>query len=125
MFRHLFWDMGGTMFDTYPQVDATLAQVVRDCGFTLSDIEVSHLTRRSTGEAISTLAQRFDIPAEEFRRIPYRRGRPEGALAHEPAPGYAGPARGHGCCQRQEPRRHPPRSPERDRAAPNLRYRGR
>src|SRR5690625_7367154 len=67
MFRHLFWDMGGTMFDTYPQVDATLAQVVRDCGFTLSDIEVSHLTRRSTGEAISTLAQRFDIPAEEFR----------------------------------------------------------
>lgn len=67
MFRNLFWDMGGTMFDTYPQVDAMLARVVRERGYAVKTIEVSHLTRRSTDEAITELGRRFRIPEHEFR----------------------------------------------------------
>ncbi|MDO5677791.1 MAG: HAD-IA family hydrolase [Propionibacteriaceae bacterium] len=66
MYRHLFWDMGGTLVDTYPALDAALADVVRRRGLALTDAEVAVLTRRSTGEAITTLSRRFDIPEEEF-----------------------------------------------------------
>lgn len=66
MFRHLLWDMGGTMFDTYPQVDAMLAHVVRAHGQSVSGLEVSRLTRISTGEAMRQLAHQFKIPIEEF-----------------------------------------------------------
>lgn len=69
MFRHIFWDMGGTMFDTYPQVDAMLARVVREraAGGEVSALEVAELTRRSTRTAIIELSARFKIPPEVFR----------------------------------------------------------
>lgn len=67
MFKHIFWDMGGTMFDTYPQVDAMLAGVVRAAGFEIDDLEVAQLTRRSTRTAIIELAARFSIPPDVFR----------------------------------------------------------
>lgn len=65
--RHVFWDMGGTMVDTYPEVDRTLAEVIRDAGHAVATEEISRLTRRSTGEAITTLSARFALPAEDFR----------------------------------------------------------
>jgi len=68
VFRHLLWDMGGTMFDTYPQVDAMFAQIVREHGQTVSDMEVSRLTRISTGEAMRHLAHQFKIPIADFLR---------------------------------------------------------
>lgn len=66
MFRHLFWDLGGTLVDTYPQLDAALADVVRRHGHQIELLDVARLTRRSTGEAIRTLSERFTIPAAEF-----------------------------------------------------------
>jgi len=66
MFQTLFWDMGGTMFDTYPQVDATLAQVVRSHGHVIEELEVSRLTRVATRVAITELSRRFGIPAAKF-----------------------------------------------------------
>lgn len=66
MYRHVFWDLGGTLVDTYPALDAALAEVARRHGFELADSEVAMLTRRSTGEAIAALSGRFDIPESEF-----------------------------------------------------------
>ena len=66
MYKHVFWDLGGTLVDTYPALDEALADVVRSHRQRLQDSEVSKLTRRSTGEAIEALSERFGIPAEEF-----------------------------------------------------------
>ncbi len=59
--------MGGTIVNTYPELDAALAGVVRSCGGTIDEHDVAVLTRRSTGEAIATLTARYDIPESEFR----------------------------------------------------------
>ena len=66
MYQHVFWDVGGTLVDTYPALDETLADVVRRRGHQVDSSKVSRLTRRSTGEAIHTLAGKFGIPAREF-----------------------------------------------------------
>ncbi len=66
-YRHIFWDMGGTIVNTYPQLDAALADVVRSRGGTIDDHDVALLTRRSTGEAVTTLSARFQIPEKAFR----------------------------------------------------------
>ena len=67
MYRHVIWDLGGTLVDTYPALDRTLAAVVRDAGGQVSEAEVARLTRRSTGEAIAALSSRFGIDEAAFR----------------------------------------------------------
>ncbi len=64
---HVFWDMGGTMIDTYPGLDRALAGVILRAGHHVELHDVSLLTRRSTGEAIDHLSQRYDISIDEFR----------------------------------------------------------
>lgn len=66
-YRHIFWDMGGTIVNTYPQLDAALAGVVRGHGGSIDEHDVALLTRRSTGEAIGALSVRFRIPEAAFR----------------------------------------------------------
>ncbi|GAB3622337.1 HAD-IA family hydrolase [Mariniluteicoccus endophyticus] len=66
MYRHLFWDQGGTLVDTYPQLDAALAAVVRRHGHAIDLLEVARLTRRSTDEAIDALAERYAIDRDEL-----------------------------------------------------------
>ncbi|WP_342372384.1 HAD-IA family hydrolase [Propioniciclava soli] len=68
MYRHVFWDLGGTLVDTYPALDAALAGVVAARGGHVGVAEVARLTRRSTGEAIEALAARFGIDAAAFER---------------------------------------------------------
>ncbi len=60
--------MGGTIVNTYPQLDAALADVIRSHGERITDHDVALLTRRSTGEAISTLSVRHGIEDAEFRK---------------------------------------------------------
>lgn len=54
--RHIIWDMGGTLINTYPEVDRVL------CEAAFGDCEPEHvrhvtsLTRRSIAHAIATLA---------------------------------------------------------------------
>lgn len=60
--------MGGTIVNTYPQLDAALADVIRSHGERVTDHDVALQTRRSTGEAISTLSARHGIKETEFRR---------------------------------------------------------
>lgn len=59
--------MGGTIVNTYPQLDEALADVVRSHGTAIDNHDVALLTRRSTGEAITTLSRRHGIDADEFR----------------------------------------------------------
>ncbi|MDO5736227.1 MAG: HAD family hydrolase [Propionibacteriaceae bacterium] len=66
-YQHIFWDMGGTIVNTYPPLDAELAGVIRSRGGRIDDHDVALLTRRSTGEAISVLAQRFHLEESLFR----------------------------------------------------------
>ncbi len=65
-FRHVLWDMGGTIVNTYPELDAVLAAVVRSHGHDIDEHDVAVLTRRSTGEAMAALSQRFRIAEAEF-----------------------------------------------------------
>lgn len=67
-FRHVFWDMGGTIVDTYPGLDAALADVVAATGQKVDASDVAAATRVSTGHAISLLAERFGIPVAEFEK---------------------------------------------------------
>ncbi len=66
-YSHVFWDMGGTIVNTYPQLDTAFADVIRGHGATVTDHDVALLTRRSTAEAISTMAARHGIAPAEFR----------------------------------------------------------
>lgn len=62
----IIWDMGGTLVDTYPDVDRVLAGVVRSGGGDIGLDEVASLTRRSRHEAIDILAERFGIEPRAF-----------------------------------------------------------
>ncbi|MDO5501081.1 MAG: HAD family hydrolase [Propionibacteriaceae bacterium] len=64
--RHLVWDMGGTMIDTYPAVDRTLHQVCRRHGCEVDEQEVTRLTRVSIAEAGEELARRCQIAPRHF-----------------------------------------------------------
>ncbi len=68
MYEHLFWDMGGTLVDTYPQLDESFVRVVREHGREVAPLEVARLTRRSTAEAIADLSSRFGIDASAFEQ---------------------------------------------------------
>ena len=66
MYRHVFWDLGGTLVDTYPQLDEALAGVVRAHGRQVATTHVAIWTRRSTGAAIAELSRAYGIPVAEF-----------------------------------------------------------
>lgn len=86
MSRHaVVWDMGGTLLDTYPDVDRALYRAVhgRDPADEDALREVSLLTRRSIAEAIRALAARYGMdPAALDGAYADVRAR----WAHEPAP---------------------------------------
>ncbi|MFQ6485180.1 HAD-IA family hydrolase [Brachybacterium epidermidis] len=63
----VIWDMGGTLVDTYPDVDRALAAAVHAEVDDNALMEVARLTRVSSSRAISTLAGRYDVPEETLR----------------------------------------------------------
>lgn len=66
----MIWDLGGTLMDTYPDVDRTLAGVVHDGDDDVSEAEireVAELTRISSSHAITTLAERHGVPEQRLR----------------------------------------------------------
>lgn len=90
MVRHVIWDLGGTLLDTYPVVDRALASAVRSGrprvrgegsdgerggasepargAVSEADLdEVARLTRVSSGHAIEVLAQRHGVPEQVLR----------------------------------------------------------
>lgn len=66
--RTVIWDLGGTLADTYPDVDRTLAEVIHPDPDEAALHEVAELTRRSSSHAITTLSQRYGVSEQELRR---------------------------------------------------------
>ncbi len=65
--RALIWDLGGTLVDTYPDVDRALAGALRADPDRELLHEVAVLTRRSSSEAITELAARHEVPEARLR----------------------------------------------------------
>lgn len=65
-YHSIVWDMGGTLIDTYPSVDRTLAGVVTRHGTPIDERTVARLTRRAIAVAIDDLSQRYAVPHEEL-----------------------------------------------------------
>ena len=64
-FRHLIWDMGGTLIDTYPSIHRALRDVLADSGATVPLDEIAALTSAtSIAEAILTLARQHAVDAD-------------------------------------------------------------
>lgn len=64
----IVWDMGGTLVNTYPEVDRMFQECVRRFGGEIELIEVARLTRQSTGHTIDVLSERFGIPEAELEK---------------------------------------------------------
>jgi phosphoglycolate phosphatase-like HAD superfamily hydrolase len=66
MIRNIIWDVDGTLFDTYPAMDRAVQNALRDLGKDAALERISALTRVSLGECLSTLAEEFQLSAEEI-----------------------------------------------------------
>lgn len=85
--RNIIWDLGGTLIDTYPDVDRALAQAAFGDTSEQSLAEVAALTRVSSGHAFAELARRTGV-AEADLETAY-----DGVKEywqHSPAPVMAG-----------------------------------
>ena len=65
--EQLIWDLGGTLVDTYPDVDRALASAIESRPSSELLHEVAQLTRVSSSHAISTLATRHDVSGQRLR----------------------------------------------------------
>ncbi|GAB2607900.1 HAD family hydrolase [Pseudactinotalea suaedae] len=68
--RSIIWDFGGTLVDTYPDVDRALARAAFADDDEQHLAEVAALTRISSGHAIGELADRTGV-AEDVLRAAY------------------------------------------------------
>jgi HAD superfamily hydrolase (TIGR01509 family) len=65
--RSVIWDLGGTLLDTYPDVDRMLSWAAFGTVTRETLIEVATLTRVSSSHAITELSRRHDVPEQELR----------------------------------------------------------
>lgn len=65
--RAVIWDLGGTLIDTYPDVDRALASALDPQPDEQLLHEVAQLTRISSSHAISTLAARHQVAEHRLR----------------------------------------------------------
>lgn len=65
--RSIIWDLGGTLVDTYGDVDRTLAEAAMGRSDDDALREVAELTRISSGHAIQELSRRQGVPEQELR----------------------------------------------------------
>ena len=68
MIKYLFWDAGGTLFDTYPAVAEACRVALSDFGEEAPSERVLALFKRSTSFGIRTLADAFSLDEDTFRR---------------------------------------------------------
>lgn len=67
MIRYLIWDMDGTLFDTYPAIAGALDAALNELGSSAPLDWIESLTKQSVSHCMSTLADKFDVDAEELQ----------------------------------------------------------
>ncbi|MSS46703.1 HAD-IA family hydrolase [Cutibacterium sp. WCA-380-WT-3A] len=85
--RSIIWDMGGTLIDTYPEVDQTLAEVVWATPGKEQLAEVAQLRSASIAHAIDALADRYQVSSKQLNDA-YSALKKK--WIHDPAPLMAG-----------------------------------
>ncbi len=63
--KHVIWDLDGTLLDTYPATDGALAAALGELGHEVSLDTVRRLTRITLDHAIHTLAAQLGLPEAE------------------------------------------------------------
>ncbi len=82
--KHVIWDLDGTLLDTYPATDGALAAALGELGHEVSLETVRRLTRLTLDHAIQTSAKRFGLPEADIYAA-YERQYAVLGLNHSPA----------------------------------------
>lgn len=64
MLRHIIWDVDGTLFDTYPAINAAFRAAAQDQGADAEPDWIEDLTLVSLDHCIEAMAARFGLVAE-------------------------------------------------------------
>jgi len=62
--RNIFWDLDGTIFDTYPAITYAISKSLNEMGFSVALNVIDGLSRLSIDHCMETLAQRFKLDLE-------------------------------------------------------------
>ncbi len=65
--RHVIWDLGGTLIDTYPVTVEVFLDTLRDLGVEADSRQVRALYRTSTDHAIRVTAERYGVDPVRLR----------------------------------------------------------
>lgn len=82
--KHVIWDLDGTLLDTYPATDGALLAALADLGRPVSPDAVRRLTRRTLDHAVRTLAGQLGLPVSALYAA-YERHYAVLGLQHSPA----------------------------------------
>lgn len=66
--RHIIWDMGGTLIDTYPSVASALREVIVQHAAAAPELQtlMQRMRASSISETIASLAAEYDMPSAEL-----------------------------------------------------------
>lgn len=67
LIRNIFWDLDGTVFDTYPAITYAISKSLNEMGFSVALNVIDGLARQSIEHCMKTLAQRFKLDGELLR----------------------------------------------------------
>jgi HAD superfamily hydrolase (TIGR01509 family) len=65
--KNLFWDLDGTLFDTYPAITYAISKSLNELGGTIALNVIEGLARESIGYCLETLAARFKLDPNLLR----------------------------------------------------------
>jgi phosphoglycolate phosphatase-like HAD superfamily hydrolase len=68
LFRHIIWDVDGTLFDTYPAMAKAFKAALNDLGQDAPAGWIEDLARQSVGHCLSTLAGTYQVPEEAIEQ---------------------------------------------------------
>jgi HAD superfamily hydrolase (TIGR01509 family) len=64
LFRHIIWDVDGTLFDTYPAIAQAFKAALNDLGQDAPADWIEGLARQSVDHCLSSLATTYQVPEE-------------------------------------------------------------
>jgi len=68
LFRHIIWDLDGTLFDTYPAMAKAVKAALNDLGRDAPADWIESLARQSLDHCLSTLADTYQVSEEAIDR---------------------------------------------------------